>query len=67
IDTIGGLVFNEMGQVPSPGSTVTIDELRITVRRTQRQRILAVEVERLSRPEEGADSDTAPGKEGTEP
>lgn len=47
LDTIGGLVFNEVGHVPTPGTRVEIDGLAITVRRCQPQRILAVEIEKL--------------------
>jgi CBS domain containing-hemolysin-like protein len=49
LDTIGGLVFNELGHMPTPGAEVKIgDELRVTVRRCQRQRITGVEIERLT-------------------
>ncbi|MCB1231443.1 MAG: HlyC/CorC family transporter [Verrucomicrobiae bacterium] len=48
LDTIGGLVFNELGHVPKPGTRVEIDGLRITVRRCQPQRVTAVEIEKLS-------------------
>lgn len=48
LDTIGGLVFNHAGQVPPPGTVLQIGPLRVKVRRSQRQRITAVEVERLA-------------------
>ncbi|HEX8310622.1 MAG TPA: transporter associated domain-containing protein, partial [Chthoniobacteraceae bacterium] len=39
IDTIGGLIFNRLGALPRPGADVTIDGVRLTVRRTSRKRI----------------------------
>lgn len=48
LDTIGGLVFNHAGLVPLPGTVVEIGPLRVKVRRSQRQRITAVEVERIA-------------------
>jgi putative hemolysin len=53
LDTIGGLVFNETGQVPPPGTKVVIGEMRITIRRSLRQRITAVEIERIEKTEDG--------------
>ncbi len=47
LDTIGGLVFNELGHVPRPGTMVEIDGLAVTVRRCQPQRVTAVEIEKL--------------------
>jgi putative hemolysin len=39
IDTIGGLVLNQLGQVPATGTRIEIPRLEITVRRTGRKRI----------------------------
>ena len=39
IDTIGGLVLNQLGQVPAAGTRLEIPRLEITVRRTGRKRI----------------------------
>lgn len=47
LDTIGGLAFNALGQMPRPGTVVEVAGLRITVRLCLAQRITCVEVERL--------------------
>ena len=39
IDTIGGFVFNRLGQLPPSGTQLEIPRLAITVRRTGRKRI----------------------------
>ena len=39
VDTIGGLVFNRLGYLPKPGTSLNIDNLSITVRRISRKRI----------------------------
>ena len=56
IDTIGGLIFNRLGQLPKPGQELRIAELRITVRRMSRKRVEEVLLvrERESTEEEGA-------------
>lgn len=48
LDTIGGLVFNELGHLPPPGTEVIIDGLRITVLLCENQRVASVEIEKLS-------------------
>lgn len=60
IDTIGGLIFNRLGQLPKPGHQTQIGGLRVTVRRVSRKRVEEVLIERLeddatksSGPEEG--------------
>lgn len=50
IDTIGGLVFNELGHVPKPGERITIDTMEIKVRRTVRARIQELELRLKSKP-----------------
>lgn len=47
LDTIAGLVFHELGHLPASGDEVVIGRAKITVRRTVRQRITAVEIEVL--------------------
>jgi putative hemolysin len=39
IDTIGGLIFNQLGYLPLSGARVQMPRLDITVRRTGRKRI----------------------------
>ncbi|MHB1077870.1 MAG: CNNM domain-containing protein [Prosthecobacter sp.] len=48
IDTIGGLVFNQLGHVPKPGERISLDDADIKVRRIVRARIQEVEL-RLKR------------------
>ena len=57
IDTIGGLVFNELGHVPKPGERISIDDADIKVRRIVRARIQEVELRLKSKP--AAESDAA--------
>ncbi len=61
IDTIGGLVFNRLGYLPTSGMQVEIPRLAITVRRTARRRIEELILEKTTNleavaeaPEEGA-------------
>jgi len=44
-DTVGGLVFRELGKMPSPGDTVLVEGLRITVQSIIGRRIRRVKVE----------------------
>lgn len=44
IDTIGGLVFNQLGHVPKPGERLSLDDADIKVRRIVRARIQEVEL-----------------------
>jgi CBS domain containing-hemolysin-like protein len=39
IDTIGGLIFNRLGQLPKKGQQMRIGELLVTVRRVSRKRV----------------------------
>ena len=39
IDTIGGLVFNRLGYLPTEGTQIELPRLAVTVRRTSRKRI----------------------------
>jgi CBS domain containing-hemolysin-like protein len=49
-DTIGGLVYRELGKMPQPGDQVTVDGLRLTVETTMGRRIRDVRVRRLLAP-----------------
>lgn len=44
IDTIGGLVFNQLGHVPKPGERIVINNAEIKVRRIVRARIQELEL-----------------------
>ncbi len=50
IDTIGGLVFNQLGHVPKPGERVIIDNAEIKVRRIVRARIQELELRLKPKP-----------------
>jgi CBS domain containing-hemolysin-like protein len=52
IDTIGGLIFNHLGQLPKTGQHLTIGTLRITVRRMSRKRVEEVLLVRDDEPQE---------------
>ena len=45
IDTIGGLLFNQLGALPRPGEVMELKGLRFTVRRVTRKRIHEMLVE----------------------
>ncbi len=47
-DTIGGLVFNTIGRIPSPGDEVEIDGVKLKVERMRGRRIMKVRVVRES-------------------
>jgi CBS domain containing-hemolysin-like protein len=50
IDTIGGLVFNQLGHVPKPGERISIDTADIKVRRIVRARIQELELRLKPKP-----------------
>jgi CBS domain containing-hemolysin-like protein len=47
LDTIGGLIFNQMGYLPNPGSSLEIPPLRLEIRQSSRKRVLEVTVEQM--------------------
>ncbi len=49
-DTIGGLVYRELGKMPSPGDQVAIKGIRLTVESTMGRRIRNVRVRRVPTP-----------------
>ena len=51
IDTIGGLVFNELGRVPRPRTIVRFDGFDVEVRTCRHQRITGVEIRTPQVPE----------------
>ncbi len=44
LDTIGGLVFTEMGHLPKPGAHIKIDNVHATVKKVEGARITEVEL-----------------------
>jgi len=47
VDTIGGLIFNQLGYLPKPGVRLEIAPLRLEIRRSSRKRVLEVLVKKL--------------------
>ena len=47
LDTIGGLIFNQLGYLPKPGTTLDIPPLHLEIRQSSRKRVLEVAVERI--------------------
>jgi putative hemolysin len=47
IDTIGGLIFNQLGYLPKPGARLQIPPLQFEIRQSGRKRVLEVAVEKL--------------------
>jgi len=56
LDTIGGLVFNQLGHLPKAGERVRLDEAEIKVRRVVRARVQQVEL-RLKTPRQEVNGD----------
>jgi CBS domain containing-hemolysin-like protein len=54
IDTIGGLVFNQLGHVPKAGERISLDTADVKVRRIVRARIQEVELRLEPKPAEEA-------------
>src|SRR3984893_8446789 len=42
LDTIGGLIFTQLGYVPKPGSTLEVPPLRLEIRQSTRKRVTEV-------------------------
>ena len=42
LDTIGGLIFTQLGYVPRPGATLEMDPLRLEIRQSSRKRVTEV-------------------------
>lgn len=47
LDTIGGLIFNQLGYLPKPGTSVEIPPLRLEIRQSSRKRVLEVAIEEI--------------------
>jgi magnesium and cobalt exporter, CNNM family len=65
-DTVGGLMYHRVGGVPSPGDTVEVDGLRLTVETTDGRRVGKVlvtrQVEKLAHPEDDGDGPPRPAR-----
>lgn len=48
LDTISGLIFNQLGYVPKPGTSCQIPPLRFEIRQSGRKRVLEVAVEKMN-------------------
>ena len=46
VDTIGGLIFNQLGYLPKPGVRLEIAPLKLEIRRSSRKRVLEVLVKK---------------------
>ena len=46
-DTVGGLVYKELGKMPSPGDKVSVDGVEVTVQSVIGRRIRRVKIERV--------------------
>ena len=44
IDTIGGLVFTQLGHMPKPGERLSLESADLKVRRVSRSRVQQVEM-----------------------
>jgi len=64
VETVGGLVLNEFGELPSEGDTVVIKDFKFTVSRVGHNRIAELQIEQVSLhekvPEEEQDSLESP-------
>jgi CBS domain containing-hemolysin-like protein len=56
VATVGGLVYESFGRVPSPGESITIGAYKLVVERVRRRRIERVYFERLTTSAENAGS-----------
>jgi putative hemolysin len=56
LDTIGGLIFNQLGYVPKPGTSVEVPPLVLEIRQSNRKRVLEVAVEKREGPSSEGDS-----------
>lgn len=56
-DTVGGLVFAELGRIPEVGESFEIEDHRITVTAAERTKVLKVRVEKIADELQAADSE----------
>ena len=55
VTTVGGLVYAELGHVPSPGEELRVDGFRVVVEQVIQRRIKRVYFERLADEEDRGD------------
>ncbi len=60
LDTISGFIYNRLGTLPRPGTTLEVDGLTLQVRRTSRKRIEEVAIVQSCEP--GDDEEAGEGK-----
>ncbi len=56
ITTVGGLVYNQLGRVPRPGESFSIDGFRVVVERVVRRKIERIYFERMASGTDGEDT-----------
>ena len=59
IDTIGGLIFNQLGQLPPEGTQLELPRMTVTIRRTSRKRIKELVLEKTTCVDDQADTAAA--------
>ncbi len=59
IDTIGGLIFNQMGSLPPEGTRIELPRLTVIIRRTSRKRIKELVLEKTACVENQTDTAAA--------
>jgi len=47
LDTVSGLIFNQLGYLPKPGAIVEVSPLHFEIRQSTRKRILEVAIEKM--------------------
>jgi putative hemolysin len=47
LDTVSGLIFNQLGYLPKPGAIVEVSPLHFEIRQSTRRRILEVAIEKM--------------------
>jgi len=50
LDTISGLIFNQLGYLPKPGTSFEVPPLRLEIRQSGRKRVLEVAIEKMDQP-----------------
>jgi CBS domain containing-hemolysin-like protein len=59
VSTVGGLIYSELGRVPSPGDEFRLGDFRVVVEQMTRRRIRRVYFERAAAPEFGGGEEGA--------
>jgi putative hemolysin len=56
-DTLGGLVYHQLGHVPNPGEVVKFDDLLIKVEQVDEHRIIKVRIKKLTKLKSSEEND----------